>query len=298
MRRALVTLALALCATAAATSSALAAFPYKPDSVAPTDYARYSQPTDPLTGRVVAPSDLAGKLDWMYAASKEPLNEPINSDPRELFGVRGASLVDKDAGADTAYRTTTGRPDVTIAVLDSGIKWNDATAMSDLRKKTRLNAAELPRPTVTRSTPTEPGQVCADFRVRGAPFLPDDLNGDGVFNVVDFSCDRRVTADPAKGVGPNFPKGSPNEGDPMLDPQDVLIAFTDGRDDDGNGYVDDMVGWDFLDDDNDPYDDVQYGHGTGESRDSTAEADNGESSAAARTAPSSTCAWATRSSPT
>ena len=35
-----------------------------------------------------------------------------------------------------------------------------------------------------------------------------------------------------------------------------------------------MVGWDFLDDDNDPYDDVQYGHGTGEARDSTAEANN------------------------
>ena len=61
----------------------------------------------------------------------------------------------------------------------------------------------------------------------------------------------------------------------MLDPQDVLIAFTDGDDDDDNGFEDDIVGWDFLDDDNDPFDDVQYGHGTGEARDSTAEAANG-----------------------
>ena len=60
----------------------------------------------------------------------------------------------------------------------------------------------------------------------------------------------------------------------MLEPQDVLIAFTDGVDDDGNGYDDDIVGWDFLDDDNDPYDDVQYGHGTGEANDSVAEAAN------------------------
>ncbi|MCB0874781.1 MAG: hypothetical protein KDB46_01140 [Solirubrobacterales bacterium] len=58
--------------------------------------------------------------------------------------------------------------------------------------------------------------------------------------------------------------------DLILDP-----AFSDGVDDDGNGYVDDLVGWDFLDDDNDPFDDVQYGHGTGEAKDSTAEADNG-----------------------
>ena len=32
------------------------------------------------------------------------------------------------------------------------------------------------------------------------------------------------------------------------------------------------VGWDFLDNDNDPYDDVQYGHGTGEAKDSSAAA--------------------------
>ena len=61
----------------------------------------------------------------------------------------------------------------------------------------------------------------------------------------------------------------------MFEPQDLLIAFSDGVDDDGNGYVDDIVGWDFVDDDNDPFDDVQYGHGTGEAQDSTAEADNG-----------------------
>ena len=55
----------------------------------------------------------------------------------------------------------------------------------------------------------------------------------------------------------------------------MLIAFSDGTDDDSNGYVDDIVGWDFLDDDNDPFDDVQYGHGSGEARDSSGEADNG-----------------------
>ncbi|MEA2272995.1 MAG: hypothetical protein QOI98_1703, partial [Solirubrobacteraceae bacterium] len=52
-------------------------------------------------------------------------------------------------------------------------------------------------------------------------------------------------------------------------------AFSNNTDQDANGFVDDIVGWDFLDNDNDPYDDVQYGHGTGEARDSNAEADNG-----------------------
>ena len=44
----------------------------------------------------------------------------------------------------------------------------------------------------------------------------------------------------------------------LLEPQDVLIAFSSGTDSDDNGYKDDIVGWDFLDDDNDPFDDVQY----------------------------------------
>jgi subtilisin family serine protease/PKD repeat protein len=40
-----------------------------------------------------------------------------------------------------------------------------------------------------------------------------------------------------------------------LDPGDL-----NGTDDDGNGYVDDLVGWDFVNDDNNPFDD--NGHGT------------------------------------
>ena len=47
----------------------------------------------------------------------------------------------------------------------------------------------------------------------------------------------------------------------------MTIAFADGNDGDGNGFADDIAGWDFLDNDNDPFDDVQYGHGTGEAED-------------------------------
>jgi hypothetical protein len=197
----------------------------------------------------------------MYAATPEAGNLEVNLNPMELGGVRGAHLAD-NADVDQAWRTTTGRPDVAISVLDSGIKWNDARAMYELRKKARLNRGELPLPRHDRGASLEPGQDCATYRD------DDDANVDGVVNVIDWSCDARVERDPAarggKGVGPAD----------VLDPQDVLIAFSDGTDDDGNGFADDIVGWDFLDDDNDPYDDVQYGHGTGEALDSSAEADN------------------------
>jgi hypothetical protein len=195
---------------------------------------------------------------WKMAATPEPdtgcgangnpvlmaQNAAVRADPQELGGVRGDSTADISPDAKTAWNITTGRPDVTIAVLDSGIKWNDAGAMTDLRRKVRLNTGELPLP-----------QGCTNY----------DCNGDGVVNVDDYSGDPRVNLNDPRRVGPPG----------VITPQDLLIAFSDGTDADGNGFVDDIAGWDFVDNDNDPFDDVQYGHGTGEARDSTAEADNG-----------------------
>ncbi|MDX2246879.1 MAG: S8 family serine peptidase [Bacteroidia bacterium] len=43
----------------------------------------------------------------------------------------------------------------------------------------------------------------------------------------------------------------------VFDPGDV-----DGIDSDGNGYIDDFIGWDFANNDNDPSDDHVFGHGT------------------------------------
>ncbi|MDQ1703065.1 MAG: hypothetical protein QOF57_2317, partial [Frankiaceae bacterium] len=237
-------------------SNASASVPYAPQGD-PHDYTTYHLPT----GANQAPNDLGGKLEWMYASTPEDGNLPVNVSPSELGGVRGAHVAD-NADVDQAWRTTTGRPDVGIAVLDSGIKWNDAGAMQDLRHKVRLNTGELPKPKHDRATSLEDGQDCKTYRDAY------DANDDGVVNVVDWSCDSRVEKDPAarggKGQGPAD----------VLDPQDVLIAFSDGKDDDHNGFVDDIAGWDFLDDDNDPFDDVQYGHGTGEALDSNGEANN------------------------
>ena len=60
---------------------------------------------------------------------------PYTTSAQELFGVRGAHVVDSNPAVGTAWQTTVGRPDVTIAVLDSGIKWYDQGSMADLRSK-------------------------------------------------------------------------------------------------------------------------------------------------------------------
>src|SRR5256885_6869605 len=122
--------AAALVATLAFAAPALAAFPYEPQGP-PSDYSSYRLPPD----RPV-PDDLSGKRVWMYASTADPTS-PYQADRRELNGVRGAHIVDADRQVAQAWHTTTGRPDVTIAVLDSGIKWNDAGITADTRKQTR-----------------------------------------------------------------------------------------------------------------------------------------------------------------
>jgi Subtilase family/FG-GAP-like repeat len=253
----------ALLLAALAAVPAAAEFPWRPGPD-PADYSQYRLPPGPNQ----APADLSDKEQWMYSATPEPGNDPVNESPMELGGVRGAHIVD-NADVPTAWQTTTGRPDVVIAVHDSGIEWDNRGAMLNVRKKVWLNKGELPIPNHDRTTALEPGVDCSTYRDAY------DANGDGVFNVIDYACDTRVEKSGAVRAALGEPRG--NGIDDLLDPEDIIIAFSDGTDADHNGYVDDIVGWDFLDNDNDPYDDVQYGHGTGEIQDSGAEADNGQS---------------------
>jgi hypothetical protein len=233
-------------AVVALATPAFATFPYPapPPGTPPQQYATYLRL--PATVPPTRPSDFAGGDAWKLTSDQSG-DPAIDASPRELFGVTGMSV-------DLAWQVTTGRPDVVIAVLDSGIEWLNAGAMADLAKKVYLNRRELPLPQDAsgKTKPdAAPGALDPD---------PYDLDDDGVLTAADYAADPRVGDRNANG---------------LIDPEDLILAFGDGTDADGNGYVDDIAGWDFLDDDNDPLDDVSYGHGTGEARDSTAEADNG-----------------------
>jgi uncharacterized repeat protein (TIGR01451 family) len=236
MRSKLLAMCVAVSCLAALAPSAFAAFPY---GIGGPHY---------HTAPGSVPNDIGGTGDWKLAATAAS-GSPFTGSATELFGVRGAHVVDANPTVDTAWQTTTGRPDVTIASLDSGIRWNDGGAASDLRRKVRLNKSELPVPQQSG------GVACSQY----------DCNGDGVFNVDDYAADPRVNLSDPRRAGPSG----------VITPEDVTIAFSNGTDGDNNGFIDDIAGWDFLDDDNDPYDDVQYDHGTGQAKGSSSEADNG-----------------------
>ena len=62
----------------------------------------------------------------------------------------------------------------------------------------------------------------------------------------------------------------------VVDPEDVLVRFSNGRDDDGNGYRDDISGWDFYNDQNDPGTvDSTYDHANNQQEQAAAQTNNG-----------------------
>jgi hypothetical protein len=187
--------------------------------------------------RSCAPNDSGYRDSWEFWSDIPASVDLEKMHPAERsLGAIGISL-------DRAWQYTTGRDDVVIAVLDSGIRWDDA----DLVHKIYINPGEVPPP-------------------QGA--TSHDANGDGRFDIRDYAGDPRV--------------GDRNDNG-TLDAGDLILAFSDCVDDDGNGYADDISGYDFfgLDScgksagDNDPFDDTDFGHGTGIASTAAAETDNG-----------------------
>jgi hypothetical protein len=166
--------------------------------------------------------------------------------------------------ASGAWKLDRGRPDSVVAILDTGIKWDRA----DLRLQIHLNRGELPVPNHARGTPvsdtsTVPGGSCTNMA------SAYDANGDGAFNVLDYVCDTRVAANAGA-------HGNPS----LLDAEDLIAAFSDATDADSNGFVDDIAGWDFFDNDNDPYDASSYfaasNHGSGRAENAAEDGDDAD----------------------
>jgi hypothetical protein len=168
-----------------------------------------------------------------------------------------------------AWKAERGRSDTVIAILDTGIDWG----ARGLRDQIHLNTGELPYP--ERSD----GTSCGTF----------DCNGDGVVNVEDYVQDPRVSLAYEGRTGPSG----------LITAQDLIHAFgacqidpsthlalqcVAGQhfDNDKNGYANDIAGWNFFDNNNDPTDLSSYfaahHHGTGRALDAAEQGNDGQGS--------------------
>ena len=247
------------------------------------NYAKAEPGFGPTTGTYY--NSGAGVLneDWNYFSFEPYLVQGTASldTPEQLYGVSGFS-------ADRAWQYSTGNPHILIAILDSGIEWNN----KELRDKIHLNYRELPPPYNPAIIPATGGFVtgCTCHTSAGADVSATtacvanggyynlscyDWNGDGVVNVGDY--------DPLQG-GAGYAYYNNNvagvavtdaNGNGFIDPEDLILLFgQDGIDADGNGYARDIAGWNFRDNNNDPWDINGFGHGTGEAEDSSAPAND------------------------
>ncbi|MCA9518175.1 MAG: alkaline serine protease, partial [Myxococcales bacterium] len=130
--------------------------------------------------------------------------------------------------ADRAWQVTTGDRRVIVAVHDSGCYFDNR----DLVNKYYLNRGELAgcKPTPLASPPAGADEF--------------DVNGDASFDIRDYWAAAGTEA-------AALADWDENENG-MIDPQDLIRKCSDGVDSDGNGYIDDISGWDFYQDDNDP----------------------------------------------
>jgi hypothetical protein len=159
-------------------------------------------------------------------------------------------------------RFTTGRPDVAVAYIEGGVNWRlDRPDLEELAPRSYLNAGELPMPERADRRP------CKSY----------DCNGDGQVSIADYADDRRIRRPYVNGA---------------LTPEDLIVAFghcqivhhrigprgcpRNGHfDNDRNGYANDIAGWNFSRDNNDPAtEDSTYNHSDQESAQAVAETNN------------------------
>ncbi|WP_206107712.1 S8 family serine peptidase [Paludisphaera rhizosphaerae] len=170
-------------------------------------------------------------------------NDPQYSDGTQ-WGLNGTYGIN----APTAWNTSTGSTKTTVAVIDTGVDYNHP----DLYQNIWINQGEIPAS-------------------RRANLIDED--GDGKITFYDLNYQAADGSKPNQGIG----KITDQNGDGRITAADLLVTmgrtngvdngtggWADGISNDGaiNGvtYVDDIVGWNFVSNTNNPFDD--NGHGT------------------------------------
>ena len=181
---------------------------------------------------------------WKYASTNFCSTDPlVNASPNELFGVTGMSV-------DTAWRTQTGRSDVVIAVHDSGLQ-------VERQRRDQRPAEEVP------PEPRRAARAGAGGRLHAAA-------GRRPASTATATASSTCPTTTATRRSPNV---NGNAVDRPAGPDHALLRRRRRRRQRlrrrhlaaGTSSSSTTI----------PFDEVQYGHGTGEAEDSAAEANNG-----------------------
>jgi hypothetical protein len=245
-------------------------------------------PNDPGYARAeTAAGQAAGNTwdgeDW-YLYDCIPQTANIATDPEGAAGMSVSALWNRSPNPER------GRDDVLVAYMEGGVNWRISQSC-ELKDRAWLNTANLPYP-------EDAG---------GSDHGTYDLNGDGFVNVEDYLGDPRITAAeqglPRSPGDPSKPflhqvcagAGSANSAGyaaTNITPEDLIVTFghcqivnheigasgcpANGRFDNAHdGYPNNINGWNFNRDDNDPQTEQSvYEHFDGESSTLVGEGDN------------------------
>ncbi|HEX8105122.1 MAG TPA: S8 family serine peptidase [Solirubrobacteraceae bacterium] len=207
------------------------------------DHAEPDDETTPPEGQLPSTNLFDERFDLFgFPSARTRLTATYKDGPNAGKIAPGVTPQISGFNAAGAWKLTRGDSRVQVAILDTGINWNN----SGVRTQVALNRGELPAP-----QPLKPSAGLGGY----------DLNDNGALDVDDYKDDPRVG------------KGQPTG-------QDLIKAFSNGNDADGNGFKDDIAGWDFFDDDNDPADASSYfaaeNHGSGRTNEAVQRGNDGE----------------------
>src|SRR4029453_265717 len=161
---------------------------------------------------------------------------PNDPDFSRLWGLDNTGQVggteDADIDAPEAWDVTTGRQSTVVAVIDTGVDYNHP----DLYQNIWINQGEIPASRKENLVDTDGDGLITfvdlnDPQNQG-PFKITDVNGDGRIDGADLPPPLQKSGGADAGGG----------------------GWKDGIDGDQDKFVDDFVGYDFVNGDNDPMD--------------------------------------------
>ncbi|WP_210420298.1 S8 family serine peptidase [Aquisphaera giovannonii] len=203
-----------------------------------------SGPDSTLTGMA---SWLGGTSGLGYVERESTLTiDQASNDPSYMSGSMWGLSGAKGINAASAWDVTTGSTSVVVADIDTGADYNHP----DLYENIWINNAEIPASRLKNLKDVDGDGRITFYDLNYA--APDGTRpNQGAGRITDINGDGRIDASDILAPMQKNPDGSDSG----------LGGWADGVSQDGDtAHVDDLVGWNFLNNTNNPFDD--NGHGT------------------------------------